>query len=415
MFDYPKALQPIFTKMIKLDIKPIIVGGFIRDFFLNIKHIHEDIDIEVYGISSFKKLENVLQEFGDVNSVGKSFGVCKLKLDKYEIDFSLPRTDNKVSSGHKGFKIETYETLDFKTATSRRDFTINSIGYDVKTKTILDPFLGQVDIKNKLLKAVDINTFSQDPLRVFRAVQFASRFEFELDSKLLNLSKKICNNDMLYELAKERIFTEIKKLLLKSKKPSLGFKILKQIDGLKFLSPLEILDENSFNKVLVLLDNIVPLKTNDNKTNMLLMLSALSYYFDKQQTDKFISNLTNEVRYARDVYNLKEIKFQKNYNNSELFILATKINIEFFLLFNEALHSEVEDKVFKNIKQKAIELNILNKKAPSFLKGKDIMACGIEPSKEYSIILKKAYEAQIKLEINNEKEAKEWLDNYLIT
>ena len=97
-----------------------------------------------------------------------------------------------------------------------------------------------------------------------------------------SIAKKICKSGILYELAKERIYQEIKKLLLKSKKPSLGFKILKQIDGLRYLSPLDILNEDDFNKVLVFIDNIVPLKTNDNKTNMLLMLSALSYCFPSQ-------------------------------------------------------------------------------------------------------------------------------------
>jgi len=75
MLDYPNKLNIIFDKLKKHEASPIIIGGFVRDKFLNIDS--KDIDIEVYGISSFDKLESLLKEFGSVNRVGKSFGVCK--------------------------------------------------------------------------------------------------------------------------------------------------------------------------------------------------------------------------------------------------------------------------------------------------------------------------------------------------
>ena len=132
MIDYPNELNIIFDKLNNYSIKPIIIGGYVRDFLLN--KSSKDIDIELYGIASYEKLEKLLQEFGSVNSVGKSFGVCKLQFDDLDLDFSLPRIDSKINKGHKGFEIQTDETLDFITATSRRDFTINAIGYDVIEK-----------------------------------------------------------------------------------------------------------------------------------------------------------------------------------------------------------------------------------------------------------------------------------------
>jgi len=102
MIDYPSKLDIIFDKLLNNSIKPIIIGGFVRDFLL--KKESKDIDIELYGIKSFSKLENILKEFGSVNSFGKSFGVCKLKFDDLDLDFSFPRKDSKISKAIKALK-----------------------------------------------------------------------------------------------------------------------------------------------------------------------------------------------------------------------------------------------------------------------------------------------------------------------
>ncbi|MDQ7060588.1 MAG: nucleotidyltransferase [Sulfurimonas sp.] len=226
IFDYPNYLNKIFDKLKNNGIKSIIVGGYVRDFFLNIDS--KDIDIELLGVNSYQELSNILKEFGRVNNVGKSFGVCKLSLENLEIDFTLPRTDNKIASGHSGFLVKTDKNLDFKTASSRRDFTMNSIGYDVDKEIFIDPFDGIQDIKYKLIKAVNLEKFDEDPLRVFRAVSFRSRLEFNLDEKLFVLCKNMCEKDLLFELAKERVYDEIKKIFLKSPRPSSAFVLLKK-------------------------------------------------------------------------------------------------------------------------------------------------------------------------------------------
>ena len=399
MFEYPNKLQIIFDKLVENDIEPIIIGGYIRDKFLNIES--KDIDIELYGISSFDKLEKILEEFGSVNSVGKSFGVCKLSLKNFEIDFTLPRTDNKISLGHKGFDIEIQSDLNFETATSRRDFTINAIGYDIIKNKILDPFDGQNDLKNKTLRAVNLKTFNEDPLRVLRGAGFCSRFDFHMENKLLKECKRMCEAGALDELAKERIFGELKKILLKSSKPSIGFNILKELNALKYLKPLDSLNESSLKDVFNALDNITKLKTNSNKTNIILMLSTICYKFNSKQIEKFVLNLTNEKSLLKNILALLENSFKEEYSDSELLRLSTKVNIEYFLILNKAINYSADNKVFDNIEKRAKELNIFNEKVKPFLQGKDILEYGIKPSKEYSIILNLAYEAQINLEIKN--------------
>ncbi len=409
-FDYPKILQNIFDKLKNNEIRAIIVGGYIRDFFLNIQS--KDIDIELYGVDSFEALEKILQEFGEVNSVGKSFGVCKLSLKEFEIDFTLPRTDSKISTGHKGFEVTLEKNLDFSTATSRRDFTINAIGFDTKDKTILDPFNGIDDIKNKILKAVNIQTFGEDPLRVLRAAQFHSRLHFSIDKELSLLCKKMCDENILSELAPQRVYGEIQKIVLKSTQPSLGFSFLKEINALQYLAPLDSLSTKDFNNILNALDKAVSLKTNNNKTNTLLMLSILCYKFDEEKAVLFLSNLSNEKSLIKNILALKKNSFSLSYSDSELFALAVDVNIEQFLVYSYAIHN-LDKKIFDTLNSRAKELDILNTKAKAFLQGRDILKYGIKPSVEFSTILNKAYEAQISLEIQSYEEAIVWLENYL--
>ena len=231
MLQYPSKLNFVFEKLLKFEIRPVIVGGYVRDTLLGTTS--KDIDIELYGIHSYDRLEILLEEFGNVNIVGKSFGICKLQLPDIEVDFSFPRLDSKVSKGHKGFDITIDVDLDFKTATSRRDFTLNSIGYDIASQKILDPFNGIKDLNAGVLQAVDLAKFAEDPLRIMRAVQLSARFDFKLDHALFNLLLEMIQTKSLQELPSERIFEELKKVLFKAKKPSKSLLLLQKLGTIK--------------------------------------------------------------------------------------------------------------------------------------------------------------------------------------
>jgi len=411
MINYPEKLDSIFHKLNKNGASPIIIGGFVRDSILKIES--KDIDIEVYGIESFDSLESILSEFGNVNSVGKSFGVCKLTMDDLDLDFSLPREDSKISVGHKGFNIRIDSTLDFKTASSRRDFTINAIGYDVINKTILDPFNGIEDLKNKTLKVVDEIKFQEDPLRILRAVQFSARFNLKIDHQLLLLSQKMCKNGMLKELAKERVFDEIKKLLLKAKKPSIGLKLLKEINALVEFPHLHNLSMKDWDETLNSVDNMKLLNPIKNRT--LLMLSVLCYKLDNQQIQDFIGYLTNEKNILKQVLILIKNINQIQNTDSQLYKLATILKIEELILLKKAIYKKdsINYKNTLTLEKKARQLNILTSPYKAILDGKDILELGIEPSKIYSDILNNAYEAQINYIFTNKSDAKEWLKNHI--
>lgn len=411
ILDYPKYLNKIFDKLNNNNIISIIVGGYVRDSLLGISS--KDIDIELYGVRSYFQLEEILQEFGSVNNVGKSFGVCKLSLDTVEIDFTLPRHDNKVGSGHSGFLVVTDKNLDFTTASSRRDFTMNAIGFDIQKKVFLDPFNGIDAINHKLIKAVDLQTFGDDPLRVFRAISFASRLNFTLDDKLFLLCKEMCEKNILSELAQERTYDEVKKILLKSSSPSVAFLLLQKLNGLRYLHPLDTIDETDFLSILQALDRVKKNAKYNNTTNIFLFLSVLCHKFNKEKINIFILRLTTKKMLALNIYAMISQKFQSLYSDSELLYLATKVNIELFLIVSQALYPNIPESIYTKIKQRALALNILNVQQEAFLKGRDLLILGLEPSKEYSEILSLAYQKQLKLEILNHTEATQWLKQYL--
>ena len=416
MIDYPNKLDKIFDKLLINSVKPIIVGGYVRDSLLKIKS--KDIDIELYGISSFKKLEEILEEFGEVNSVGKSFGVCKLKFDDLDLDFSFPRIDSKIDRGHKGFEITIDPSLDFKTATSRRDFTINAIGYDIESRKILDPYKGREDLKNQVLKAVDIKKFTDDPLRVLRAVQFSARFNLSIDNELFISCKDMIKNSLLDELPKERIFLEIQKLLLKSSAPSLGIILLKKLGSLKLFRELLNLQETDFNQTLMAIDKMSTLKTVDETTNTVLMLALLSYKLSINSREKFLSRLTNSKSLKAKILILlkhqNSLSFDK-FTDYDIYILATQVNIEVFVLFHKAIsNSEKRLQSLDKLQKRAKELDILNKKAEAILQGRDIIKLGLKPSKEFSKILERAYRAQISGEFTTKKDGYIWLKKELL-
>ena len=118
--------------------RALLVGGYVRDRILGRES--KDLDVEVYGLA-LAEVEAVLGRFGEVIAIGRAFGVLRVK--GLDCDFSLPRRDNKVGAGHRGFVVELDPDLDFTTAARRRDLTINSIGFDIVSGETLDPHGGR--------------------------------------------------------------------------------------------------------------------------------------------------------------------------------------------------------------------------------------------------------------------------------
>lgn len=207
--------------------RALLVGGCVRDQLMGAQP--KDWDVEVYGIEP-ARLRGLLDVFGRVNVTGEAFTVYKLGLD---LDVSLPRRERKSGSGHRGFVIEGDPQMGFEEATRRRDFTINAIMQDPLTGELIDPFDGRADLERKLLRAVSVETFAEDSLRVLRAAQFAARFEFAIEPDTIEL----CRTIDLTDLPRERIWGEMEKLLLRAQRPSIGLKWLYELGVVEQLFP----------------------------------------------------------------------------------------------------------------------------------------------------------------------------------
>jgi len=467
----PDILKTISHTLQKHHAKAIIVGGSVRDHFLKLPI--KDYDIEVYGLDTIEELETILSEFGSVNLVGKSFGVLKFVHEKEEYDFSFPRLESKVGKGHQGFDVETDGNMSFKQAALRRDFTINAMGYDIEKKAFLDPFNAQEDIDAHLLRHIDDNSFVEDPLRVYRAVQFCARFGYELAPETKKLCLNMVKDNLLEELPKERIYKEFVKLLLKSPMPSLGFEEMRELGMLRYLPELEaIIDVPQDPKwhpegdvwihtmmTLDVMANLcrsgcavtqggnalgVPLPDN-GKQKLKFMFAILCHDFGKpsttsrekdgrvrtigheeaglELTKRFMYRLTSEHNFIESIlplveHHLKPSQFYKNgAKNKAIRRLATKVNIEELVLVSKAdfLGRTTEESLTGDYKagewllEKAKGLKVQNKPLDNLLQGRDLIDLGLEPSPEFKMILDEVYELQMEGTLSSREEALDYV------
>lgn len=225
-----KFVKEIFEMIFEKQGRVLLVGGAVRDLLL--QRDCYDLDFEVYGIN-LDELQSILEHFGTVKLVGKSFGV--LRLYNLDIDWSLPRKD---SSGRH--PIVHYDPdMSYEDAFIRRDLTINAMGIDMKSYELIDLFGGYQDLKNRLLKAPDVNFFTQDPLRFFRVMQFCSRFDMQVDQALSDVCKKMD----ITGVSTERIYQEFKKMFLLSERPAHGLRWLDAIGRFQELFGFQLTQE----------------------------------------------------------------------------------------------------------------------------------------------------------------------------
>ena len=271
--------------------RALLVGGCVRDLLMGFTP--KDWDLEVYGLQP-SRLREVLDDFGTVSVVGEAFSVYKLDRD---IDVSIPRRDRKSGKGHRGFVIEGDPEMEPAEAARRRDFTVNAIMQDPLSGELIDPHDGRADLSNKILRAVSADTFAEDSLRVLRAAQFAARFEFVVDPT----TESLCRNTDLSDLPSERIWGEIEKLLLRARRPSIGFNYLRKFGVLDKLFP-EIAalvdvpqdpdwhpEGEVFTHTMLVLDRARELIDDlPHAKQVTVMLAALAHDFGKPATTEFI-------------------------------------------------------------------------------------------------------------------------------
>ncbi|MDO9521802.1 MAG: multifunctional CCA addition/repair protein [Pseudohongiella sp.] len=211
-------------------MKIYLVGGAVRDTLLNLSG--SDRDWVVVGAT----IEEMLAQ--GYRPVGKDFPVF-LHPESHE-EYALARTERKSGKGYKGFTVYAAPDVTLEEDLQRRDLTVNAMAMDIsdERKTIIDPWGGQQDIKDKLLRHVS-PAFREDPLRVLRTARFAARFAplgFTVAEETLSLMRQICNDGELEHLIAERIWRELD-TALGEQQPRVFFEVLRACGALAILIP----------------------------------------------------------------------------------------------------------------------------------------------------------------------------------
>ncbi|MCD8481352.1 MAG: HD domain-containing protein [Verrucomicrobia bacterium] len=251
----------------------------------------KDIDLEVFGMS-YDAIATDLRRAGfRLDLVGRQFAVIKVNQ---QIDVSIPRTERKQGSGHRGFVIEPDPDLDFATAALRRDFTINAMAEDFAGR-LYDPHGGMRDLKQGVLRAVGPG-FGEDPLRVLRALQFAARFNLSLDPATALQCQALVTEFPTLPL--ERIWSEWEKWAALGEFPSRGLRVLLETGWLKCFPEVEQLidlpqdpvwhpEGDVFNHTLHVCDAasvIAKREQLDRNQRVTLLFAALAHDFGKAVT-----------------------------------------------------------------------------------------------------------------------------------
>jgi putative nucleotidyltransferase with HDIG domain len=294
--NYKTALQHKIFGIIsqasqELNVDSYVIGGFVRDLLLN-RGSKKDIDIVAVGsgIELALKVSELLPKRPKVQ-VFKTYGTAMLRFEDTDIEFVGARKE----SYHFDSRNPVVENGTLEDDQNRRDFTINALALSLNEKTfgeLSDPFGGLLDLENKIIKTpLDPSiTYSDDPLRMLRAIRFANQLGFEIEKNSLDAITK--NAQRINIISGERIVDELNKIL-STDQPSIGFLLLYQTGLLDIILPeltaLNQVEEieghthkNNFYHTLEVVDNICP-----NTDDVWLRWSALLHDIGKAPTKRF--------------------------------------------------------------------------------------------------------------------------------
>jgi tRNA nucleotidyltransferase (CCA-adding enzyme) len=450
--DLEKTFLLLATAIQKAGGQAVAVGGCVRDALMGKQS--KEVDVEVFGLMP-EALEAVLKDNRlGYDLVGQAFGVLKLK--GIPIDVSIPRKETKLGLGHQGFAIESDPFLTYQTAAARRDFTCNAMAWDPLEKTLLDPYGGERDMKEGVLRHVG-SQFSEDPLRVLRAMQFLARFEWKIAPETLAVCQKMTPEN----LPAERLFGEWKKLLLLGKRPSLGLNFLLQSGWIQYYPEIAALidcpqdpewhpEGDAWVHTLHAMDAFATERLGDEWEDLIVGLAVLCHDLGKpltttrdehtgrirslghetageEPTRSFLNRITGHKNLIEAVVVLvithmrPQALYKDNASDAAIRRLALKVErIDRLVRVCKADHSgrpplPIDD--FPEgawLLKRAHELEVASEAPKPILLGRHLIERGMKPGVSFKKILNRAYEAQIEGRFGDFAGALKWLDAELL-
>lgn len=302
-----KIFKILSSESKKLGVRSFVIGGYVRDYFL--KRPNNDIDIVVEG-SGIELANAVGKELHTNVSVFKNFGTAMLKYKGIELEFVGARKESYRRESRKPI----VEDGTIEEDQLRRDFTINAMAFSLQEEdfgALVDPFSGINDLNAGLIRTpLDPDTtYSDDPLRMIRAIRFATQLGFEIIPESKESIKR--NAGRLEILSKERIAEELHKIM-NSKKPSVGFALLDECMLLPLILPclndlkgVETVDgrghKDNFRHTLQVLDNVAM-----ESDNLWLRWAALLHDIGKPATKRYDQSL-GWTFHGHEIYGAKMI------------------------------------------------------------------------------------------------------------
>jgi tRNA nucleotidyltransferase (CCA-adding enzyme) len=453
----PDELKRLLREVPALS-RAYLVGGCVRDALLGIAH--KDFDLEVYGVD-YETLARELSAYGRVDLVGKSFGVIKFTgAGGGQWDFSLPRRDSKVSAGHQGFQIEFEPDIEPREAASRRDFTVNALMFDPRSGEYLDFFGGRADLQNRVLRHTSA-AFTEDPLRVLRGMQFASRLDLTPASETIELCRSIVHT--FSELAIERVGMEWSKWASASTRPSAGLRFLQATGWLRHFPEIAALDGTPqdpewhpegdvFTHTCFCCDALAELpewQAADETTRRVLMFAILAHDFAKPQTthqterdgririvspgheeqggplaETFLTRIgaSNEnkervvplvMHHLAHLQTVSDRAVRRLANSLKPATIAELCLVMTADHFGRPPKPKIIHEGITTLRAKAEELSLRNAAPKPLLQGRHLIERGIQPGKHFGPVLDKAFEAQLEGSFTDIEGALKWLEEHL--
>jgi tRNA nucleotidyltransferase (CCA-adding enzyme) len=431
-----------------------LVGGCVRDGLLGCPG--KDFDVEVFGVG-FDTLAQALSRWGKADAVGQSFGVVKLTTGGgHNYDFTIPRKDSKIAPGHKGFAVELDPAITPAQAAARRDFTINSLMFDPRTGEMLDFFGGAADLRAGILRHTS-PAFVEDPLRVLRGMQLAGRFNLQPAPETVALCRQI--KDGFRDLAGQRVRDEWFKWAEKSAAPSAGLKFLAATGWVEHFPEIQALigtpqdpEWHPEGDVFIhtghgcdAMARLPEWRSADPESRIVYMLAILAHDFGKPATTRqavkegrsrivspghdalggelarvFLERIhappaiqarvvplvVNHIIHFQEMTDRAMRRLAKRLEPESIQGLCLVITAD---SMGRPPRPAAEPEGVQRLLARARELQVQERPPAPILMGRHLAELGMEPGKDFGVILHRAYEAQLEGAFFDLAQALKWL------